>query len=166
MTERTLTDQFLRELESEVVSTKKCLERIPEDRFRWKPHEKSLDMGYVGQIVAEIPRWISTAIEVGEINFGTFKHNEMKNGAELLAEFESNMEGARKALAGIGDESLEKMFALKAGDQVLMSDSVRNTISSSINHLVHHRGQLTVYFRLAGIPVPSIYGPSGDEKTF
>ena len=161
-----LAKQFLRELEAEVSASRKCLERVPENLFSWKPHEKSMNMGYLALIVAEIPRWVSTAIEMGEINFATYKTATTKNAAELVAEFDKNMEGARKTLGTTSDEMLTEMFQLKMGDKILMSDTKGDTVSSSINHLVHHRGQLTVYMRLNGIPVPSIYGPSADDKTF
>jgi len=163
----TLAAQLLKELEAEAPASRKCLERIPENLFKWKPHERSMEMGYLAIIVMEIPRWISTAIEVGEINFGTFKHATPKDGAGLVAEFDKNMELARAALGKVSDEELVNgKFALKRGDQLLMGGSKIDTVSSSINHGIHHRGQLTVYMRLNNIPVPSIYGPSADDKSF
>lgn len=166
MSNNVLAGQLLKELEMEAPASRKCLERVPASLFSWKPHEKSMEMGYLSVIVSEIPRWISTAIEQGEINFGTFKHAEPKDGAGLVAEFDKNMEEARRVLAKATDEDLSKMFSLKSGDKVLMSGTKLDTVGSSINHLVHHRGQLTVYMRLNNIPVPSIYGPSADERTF
>jgi uncharacterized damage-inducible protein DinB len=166
MVNNILAAQLLKELEAEAPASRKCLERIPANLFKWKPHERSMEMGYLALIVAEIPRWISTAIEVGEINFGTFKHAAPKDGAELAAEFDKNMEGARKTLGKVSDEELAAMFSLKMGDKLLMSTTKLDTISSSISHSAHHRGQLTVYMRLNNIPVPSIYGPSADDKTF
>jgi uncharacterized damage-inducible protein DinB len=153
----------------EARASRRCLERVPDgkDDFKWKPHERSMEMGYVALMVAEIPRWISTAVEVGEVNFGTFKHEEPQTAADLVRQFDANMEGAKKALENVSDKELEEgRFVLKAGEQVLMEDTKKNTVMSSINHLVHHRGQLTVYLRLRDVAVPSIYGPSGDEKTF
>jgi uncharacterized damage-inducible protein DinB len=166
MASKILVEQFLKELEAEAPASRKCLERIPENLFKWKPHEKSMEMGYLSIIVAEVPRWILTALEIGEVNFGTFKHGDSKNAADLVAEFDRNMEGARKALGKISDENLAEMFYLKRGDKTLMSMTKLDTVSSSINHMVHHRGQLTVYMRLNNIPVPSIYGPSADEGKF
>jgi uncharacterized damage-inducible protein DinB len=166
MANNLLAAQFLKELEAEAAASRKCLERVPENLFKWKPHERSMEMGYLAIIVMEIPRWVSTAVEAGEINFGTFKHATPKDGAELVAEFDKNMEEARRVLGKASDEDLAGMFYLKAGDKVLMSGTKLETVSSSINHGVHHRGQLTVYMRLNNIPVPSIYGPSADDKTF
>lgn len=150
----------------EATSTRKCLERIPGELFGWKPHERSMQMGYLGLVIAEIPRWISTAIKAGEINFGTFKHAAPKTGAELAKEFDDNLAQAKEALENVPDKAMAEMFYLKAGDKVLMSDTKLDTVRSSINHMVHHRGQLTVYLRLNNIPVPSIYGPSADDASF
>src|SRR6185437_11037868 len=156
----TLGKLFLEEIEAEKEASRKCLERIPADAFDWKPHEKSMPMGRLALIVAEVPRWVSTALEVGEINFGSFKHAEVKGPEDLVKEFNKNMDAAQKALEGASDEQFRGTFTLKMGDKVLMSDTKLNTVRSSINHWVHHRGQLTVYMKLKGIPVPSIYGPS------
>lgn len=161
-----LTESLLKELEAEAPATRKCLERIPGDKFDWKPQEKALTMARLALIFAEIPRWIPTAIEESEINFGTFAHVEAKTAADFVKEFDSGMEKAKAVLEKCSDEDLQEMFTLKAGDRVLMSTTKEEMVRSSINHLVHHRGQMTVYFRIAGISVPSIYGPSGDEKTF
>lgn len=162
----TLCNQFLEELEAEVTSTRKCLERIPQELFGWKPHDKSLNMGYTADIVAEIPRWISITIEKSVIDFATFEHFQPKTTDELVKYFMDNLELARTSLRNFTDEGLSEMFYLKNNGQVLSSSTKKDSISSSINHLVHHRGQLTVYMRLNEIPVPSIYGPSADDKTF
>ena len=166
MSHTTFGDEFLKELEAEVAASRKCLERIPEGLFDYKPHEKSMPMGYLALIVAEIPRWITHIIEEGDIDFGTFQHFQPKNTSELVNYFDENMQKAKKALQNVSDDALAEMFALKRNGEVLFSSSKKDNISSSINHLVHHRGQLTVYMRLNDIPVPSIYGPSADDKVF
>lgn len=158
---------YLKDIEVEAAASRKCLERVPADKFNWKPHEKSMEMGQLALIVAEVPRWISTAIEVGVINFGSFRHAEVRTGLDLVAEFNGNLEDARKALENISDEEmLNGVFSLKMGDTLLMSGPKLDTVSSSIRHWIHHRGQLTVYLRLCDIPVPEIYGPSADEGKF
>lgn len=157
---------FLKELEAEAPASRKCLERIPDNLFTWKPHEKSMEMGYLALIIAEIPRWISTMVEAGEINFGTFKHVQPKTAADLVKQFDEGLEHARKVLQTASDETLAEPFYLKGGDKVFVSSTKGEMIGPTINHLVHHRGQLTVYLRLNNIPVPSIYGPSADDKTF
>jgi uncharacterized damage-inducible protein DinB len=166
MNETTLGAGFLKELEAEAPATRKCLERIPETLFRWKPHEKSMDMGYLALLVAEIPRWITYVIEKSEIDFATFGHFQPKTTAELVKHFDENLKGAQNALRNVSNEALAGTFYLKNQGQVLFSSPKEESVGQSINHLVHHRGQLTVYMRLNGIPVPSIYGPSADEKTF
>ena len=157
---------FLKELEVESTASRKCLERIPESLFDWKPHEKSMPLGYLALIVAEIPLWISTMIETSEIDFARFAHAKPKTTAELVRHFDENLEKAKKALAATSDEALAEPFHLKNNGQLLVSAPKKDNVGSSINHLVHHRGQLTVYMRLNNIPVPSIYGPSADEPGF
>ena len=157
---------FLHELNAEIASTRKCLERIPENLFSWKPHEKSMNMGYLALLVAEIPKWISETIEKSVIDFANFKHFQPKNTSELVSHFDENIASARNALKKVTNEELSGMFYLKNNGVELFSLPIDETISSTLNHWVHHRGQLTVYMRLNDIPVPSIYGPSADEKTF
>lgn len=157
---------FLKEIESEAAATKKCLERIPETLFEYKPHPKSMNMGYLTLLVAEIPLWIKYMVEAGEIDFVTFPHFNPKTTQELVNHFEENLEGAKSALQGVSDDELQKTFTLKANGQVIYTAPKIQDIGTTINHWVHHRGQLTVYMRLNDIAVPSIYGPSADEKSF
>lgn len=157
---------YLEELKAEATATEKCLERIPETLFDFKPHPKSMTMGYLALLVAEIPLWITYMIEKGEIDFATFKHFQAKNTAELVNHYKENMKGAEHALQTVSDETLKEPFYLKANGQVLFSAPKIENIGTTINHWVHHRGQLTVYMRLNDIPVPSIYGPSADDKQF
>jgi uncharacterized damage-inducible protein DinB len=163
---RTLGAGFLKELEAEAASSRKCLERIPESLFDWKPHEKSMPLGYLSLLVAEIPLWIQVMVETSEIDFGTFQHFHPKTTAELVRHFDENMAKAKNALSNATDESLEEPFYLKMNGQVLVTVPKRDNVGPTINHLVHHRGQLTVYMRLNNLPVPSIYGPSADERGF
>jgi uncharacterized damage-inducible protein DinB len=158
--------EYARELEAEAPATRKCLERVPESLWGWKPHEKSMPMGYLVSLVAEIPMWISYSIEHTVIDFVTFAHDEPKTTSELIANYDRYVEGAKKALREVSNETLEETFYLKNNGHVLFSSPQKENISSSINHWVHHRGQLTVYMRLNDIAVPSIYGPSADEKGF
>jgi len=157
---------FLHELETETVSTHKCLERIPEGLFDYKPHERSMNMGYLALIIAELPDWITQTIKKSEIDFATYKPFQPKTTAELVKHFENNLVGAKDALQNVTDEELTGLFYIKNNGATLSSSRKDDSISSLINHLVHHRGQLTVYMRLNNILVPSIYGPSADEKTF
>ena len=158
--------ELLKELEAETRASRKCLGEIPASLFGWKPHEKSMPLGYLALLVAEIPKWITVMVQDSEINFATFKHFEPKDTAELVKHFDENLAGAKDALQNISDETLAEPFALKNQGQVIYSSPKQVNISSALNHLVHHRGQLTVYMRLNDLPVPSIYGPSADDRSF
>lgn len=162
----TFGTEYLSELESEVRATRRCLESIAETTYGWKPHEKSMNMGYLTLLVADIPRWITYTIERGEIDFATFEQFQMSTQAALLKHFDKNIEGAKTALKNVSNETLGEPFYLKNSGKLLYSTSKKETVQSSINHWVHHRGQLTVYMRLNNIAVPSIYGPSADERGF
>ena len=160
------SQSFLDELNAEYKSTRLCLERIPESLFEYKPHPKSMNLGYLTLLVAEIPLWIRHMIIDSEIDFVTFKHASPKTTAEMLAHFEDNIKGAREALQGTTDEELKSPFSLKANGQLLYTSPKIIDVGTTLNHWVHHRGQLTVYMRLNDIAVPSIYGPSANDKSF
>lgn len=156
--------EYLAELEAETGATRKCLDRVPETLYDWKPHEKSMNMGYLVLLVADIPKWITYIIEKSEIDLATFPQFKPKDTADLVRHFDENIEGARKALSNASD--LPGMFSLKRNGQVLFTSPKKENVGSTLNHWVHHRGQLTVYMRLNNIAVPSIYGPSADDRGF
>ncbi len=164
--EMSFGQRLIRELEMETAASRKCLERISEDLFDWKPHEKSMNLGYLALLVAEIPKWITTIINEPELDFAKFEHFQPKTNKDLVKHFDENLENAKKALRNVADEELEKPFYLKSDGQVVSEATKRETLEPAINHLVHHRGQLTVFMRLKNIAVPSIYGPSADDKGF
>jgi uncharacterized damage-inducible protein DinB len=157
---------YLKELEAEYAASRKCIERIPANLFDFKPHPKSMSLEYLTLLVAEIPKWLTSIIEDGEVNFATYKHVKPTTTEAMVKHFEENFAGAKRALQNVSDKALEEPFYLKNGEQVLSKDAKFNSISSTINHWVHHRGQLTVYMRLNDIAVPSIYGPSADDHSF
>lgn len=158
--------EYLRELESEARATRECLEKVPMDQPDWKPHEKSMPLGYLAVLVADIPRWIQYIIERSEIELATYEQADARSAEDLVALFDRNMEAAKKALLSVSDEGLKENFELKNNGELLFTSPKDESISSGINHMVHHRGQLTVYLRLKDISVPSIYGPSADMPTF
>ena len=166
MPEIQFAEEYAKEMNAEAAATRKCLERIPVTLYDYKPHEKSMAMGYLTLLVADIPNWIAYIVEKGEIDLATFPKFQAKSTEEMVKHFDENMQAAAKALKGVTNEQLQENFALKNQGQLLFSSSKKINVSSSINHWVHHRGQLTVYMRLNDIPVPSIYGPSADEQTF
>jgi uncharacterized damage-inducible protein DinB len=162
----TLVKEFLKALEAEASATRKCLERIPENLFAWKPHEKSMKMGYLASVVSDVPNWIARMAEGDEIDFAKWEKFEAKTTAQLVAHFDEALKKAKVVLSKVADEDLAGDFHLKNNGVILFTSPKIDSISSSIRHSVHHRGQLTVFMRLKDIPVPSIYGPSADEKHF
>ena len=162
----TIIDQFVSEFEAEIPATRKCIERVPEKLYDWKPHEKSMTFGNLTMLVAEIPKWITAMIKTGVIDLQTFNHIQAKTTSEMVNHFDENVIGAKQAIKELSMEDLAKPFVLKMGAQTLYSSPLNENISSTLNHWVHHRGQMTVYMRLNDILVPSIYGPSADDKNF
>ena len=164
--ESVLAGEWLRELEAEVRATKECLAEVPMDKADWKPHEKSMPLGYMAQLVADIPRWIQYIIEESVIDFATYPQFKGATAEELVSHFEKSVEGAKKALESITDDELKELFYLRHGEKELFKTPKHDSISQAINHLVHHRGQLTVYLRMHDRKIPAIYGPSGDSGGF
>ena len=150
----------------ESAATRKCLESFSMDLFKWKPHEKSMEMGYLAVLVAEIPKWISTMINESELDFATFEHLQPETTEDIVKHFDENLEAAKTDLQNLSDEELGKTFHLKSNGQTVFEGTKLSMLEPVINHLVHHRGQLSVYMRLNDIAVPSIYGPSADDRSF
>jgi uncharacterized damage-inducible protein DinB len=167
-----LTDLFLGELDREGPLTRRALEAVPEGRDDWKPHAKSMPLGRLAGLIAMMPSWLSMTIEQDEFDLmappGTKSpfSRQLKTRAELLQALEEGIAGAKKALQGTTDEHLMKRWQLKAGGKVVADHPRHVMLRDSINHLSHHRGQLTVYLRLNDVPVPAIYGPSADDQRF
>ncbi|MBS1801105.1 MAG: damage-inducible protein DinB [Acidobacteria bacterium] len=161
---------FLEELKREEAGTRKALERVPEGKNDWAPHEKSMKMGYLASLVATMPSWIEMMINQDELDFAPVGENknkpiEWKKTAELLAIFDESMKKGIAALESTTDEHLMTNWKLKAHGH-LISDESRyiNILNGVLAHWAHHRGQLTVYLRLNEAPVPSLYGPTADER--
>lgn len=157
---------ILGELEHEIATTRKCLERVPENLFDYKPHEKSMTMIRLATHVAEMVNWITVTCTSDELDFagGDYKPFEAKSNAELLEYLDKNAAEALEALKNTSDEDMQKPWSLKNGETTYFTMPKIATLRTfCLNHVWHHRGQLTVYLRLNDIPVPSIYGPSADE---
>lgn len=163
---KTLAQYYISEIKAENNASRRCLERIPESTYKFKPHEKSMEMGYLSLLVAEIPRWISYIIKETIIDFATYPQFTLGDPQALLRHYDDNVAGAIDALENLSEEQLQEEFSLKNNGQLLYSQAKLPAIGEAINHWVHHRGQLTVYMRLNDIAVPSIYGPSADERKF
>lgn len=166
MSQTTIGKTYLKELETEVTATRKCLERVPMNLYKFKPHETSMEMGYLTLLVADIPRWIAVLIEQPDLDFATDERFTPGTTDDVLKRFDDNVQRAKKALSNVQDEALQETFSLKNSGQLLYSSSKLSQLEQTINHMVHHRGQLTVYMRMNGIAIPSIYGPSADERHF
>lgn len=162
--QKTFGQIYSAELLSEAEATRKCLQSVPEGLYEYKPHEKSMKMGHLVLTVAGIPDWIRHIIEVGDVDFKTYHLNEPKTTTDMVKFFDENLAAAQKALEKVTDEDLQKPFSLRMGEVILSTGNKNDTIRDTINHLTHHRGQLTVYMRLNNIPVPKIYGPTADDK--
>lgn len=163
-----LTSALIAELQHEAATTRKVLERIPEEKFDWKPHEKSMSMQRLATHVAEMFGWITTTIKTSELDFaaGNYEPIAPKTNQELMDYFEKQIGEATQALESFSDESMMDNWTLKNGEQTYFTMPKAAVLRSfCFNHVVHHRGQLTVYLRLNEIPVPEIYGPSADEGT-
>ena len=165
-----LSELFLSQLQSEEGSTRKVLQRVPEGRNDWKPHEKSMPLGYLSALVAGMPGWIEFMVNRDELDIQSpggaqFKPQVPDTNRELLAAFEQNLSKARAALQATSDEHLLKpwkfIVAGHVADERPRFMMIRDAVFS---HMAHHRGQLTVYLRLNEAKVPSIYGPSADER--
>lgn len=161
-----MIDGFMGELKHEAEMTRKVLERLPAEKFGWKPHEKSFSLGKLASHVAEIPGWMSGIIQQDVFDVSKdYVPFEAKRSADLLQKLEEGVKSALAAMPGTSNERLMANWALKSGDQVMFEMPrvavLRNFV---LNHIVHHRAQLTVYMRLLNISVPAIYGPSADEK--
>jgi uncharacterized damage-inducible protein DinB len=161
-----IAEAMIGEFTQESASTRKMLERLPEDKFAWKPHEKSMSLGRLGAHLAEIPEWAATIVNDESFDMASvdFKPKVFSNKQELLECFEKNVESFQSVLKGQTDEHLFTNWKLMQGDQVAV-DMMRAACLRGfvLSHLIHHRGQLSVYLRENDVPLPAIYGPSADE---
>lgn len=165
-----LSEVFLPEYDQEMKTTRATLERIPEDKLTWRPHEKSMPLGRLAGHIAEMAGWPTVTIKQDSIHFTAAGGQQpmqplvATSRKELLETFDGLVTQAHQAIAGVSDEELMKPWSLLKSGQVLMTMPKLNVLRTfCINHIIHHRAQLGVYLRLNNIPVPSVYGPSADE---
>ena len=162
-----MKDAFIAELKYESVLTQKMLERVPLDKKEWKPHEKSYTLGRLATHVAEIPQWISRIITIDDFDFlaHEFSRHTTDSKDELMNIFQEKLNKAISDLETMNDDDFDKTWILRSGDQVIRNMPKKVAIRGmGFSHLIHHRGQLSVYLRLLDIPVPGMYGPSADER--
>lgn len=164
-----INQAFLGELDHEAATTRKMLERVPMDKLAWKPHDKSMSMGQLATHVAQLPGFAPFVMTTPEFDLAAPGRNntpaEFKTNKELVEFFDGNVKQMRDALTAATDEALRETWSLRKGEQVIFTLPRAGVMRSMIlSHLIHHRGQLSVYLRLNSVPVPSIYGPSADEQ--
>jgi uncharacterized damage-inducible protein DinB len=162
-----LRDSILMELDQEAQTTKRVLDRIPEDKLSWKPHPKSYSLGQLALHVASVPGNVAAAAAQDTFEAPSFAQPQPKSREEILVAFSKSLAGAKETLEKMDDARLLAMWSLTKNGKVLMSVPRIGFIRSILmNHNYHHRGQLSIYLRMLDVPVPSIYGPSADENPF
>ena len=160
---------LLPEFDQEMKNTRTTLERVPDDKWGWKPHEKSGTVGWLASHIGTVPGWLTITIQTTELDYApvngpAWEPPKITNRKELLAEFDKEVAEARAALAKVSDADLMVNWKLLAGGKEILTMPRLACIRSFVlNHMIHHRAQLGVYFRLLNIPVPALYGPTADE---
>jgi uncharacterized damage-inducible protein DinB len=156
---------ILPEFDQEMANTRKLLERVPEDKMAWRPHEKSMALGRLASHVAELPGWATTTIKQDSLNLTPdMKGFQAASRKELLETFDKNAAEARQAIAGASDAHLQKPWTLAVSGKTFFSMPRTAVLRGFVmNHLIHHRAQLGVYCRLNDVPIPGMYGPSADD---
>lgn len=163
-----IKDGFISELKHEASFTKKMLERVPWDKKDWKPHEKSMTLGRLATHITETLKWISNIRHIDDFDFMrdlSFEFHTAATKEQLMQAFQENLENALSDLAAMSDEDFNKIWIVRRGEQVMYNMPKKVAVRAwGFSHQVHHRGQLSVFLRLLGVPVPGMYGPSADER--
>lgn len=159
---------FLKELEQENQTTQKFLELVPDDKFDWQPHPKSMTIKRLTTHITDLPNWVTMGLTTDELDFNSNNWQEpvINHTAELLSNQEKSMQSAMESLQQADEKILDEPWVLRQGDQVFMTSTKGEVVRMSLNQIVHHRAQLGVYLRLLNIPIPGSYGPSADEMEF
>ena len=158
-----IAESFVPEFDQEMATTRRLLERVPSEKGTWKPHEKSFPLGHLAQLVARMPGWITGIMTATGLDVRSGQGYTYEQTETLLAEFDRHVKEARAAMLAAKDPDYLVTWSLKAGERVLFTLPRVAVVRQTINHLIHHRGQLSVYLRLVDVPLPSIYGPTADE---
>ncbi len=153
----------LQEFDQEMATTRRVLARVPSDKGAWKPHEKSFALGHLAQLVSWMPGWIAMTLLEPHIDLAAGARYSFQPTETLLAEFDKSVAAAREALTSVSGDALSAPWQLRHGEHVIFTAPRAEVVRQHLSHMVHHRGQLSVYLRLIDVPVPSIYGPTADE---
>ena len=166
-----LNELLLAEYDREVARSRKALEQIPDGKRDWKPHDRSMQFGYLSEMVATIPTWVAMMIDRDELDIAPkdgaqMKREQLNTRDDYLRAHDKASADGRAALQSATDEHLLKPWRLLVAGNAVLEMSRHDMVSDTLNHLVHHRGQMTVYLRLMGAKVPALYGPSADDQAF
>ena len=165
----TIGQMIAAELKQETGSTRKMLERIPAEKFSWKPHDKSMTLVRLAGHVVEMVMWTGITLTQDELDFAKsdFQPKEYTEAPEMVADFDKNVADAVESLNSVSNETMMQNWKLRNGEEIYFEMPKAVVMRSMVmNHIIHHRGQFSVYLRMLDIPVPSIYGPSADEQIF
>ncbi|MBK0377749.1 DinB family protein [Mucilaginibacter segetis] len=157
---------FFKQLEEESVTTRKMLERIPDDKYDWKPHEKSMTIRSLATHIAELPTWVSVTFTTDELDFAAnaYAPVTINNTDELLDLFEKSLAEARMHLVPENEAKVDEIWTLRNGNEIYNRRAKWEVLRMTLSQIIHHRAQLGVYLRLLNIPIPGSYGPSADEQ--
>lgn len=163
-----LTQMLLKEMEQEAKTTRKMLERVPSDKFDWKPHEKSMTIRSLSTHIAELPSWVSMTLTTTELDFANnpYQPQKIDSKEDLMAYFEKSLEDGRTHLEKADDMDLVPNWILRNGEEIYNVSTKGEVIRMTYCQIVHHRAQLGVFLRLLDVPIPGSYGPSADEMKF
>ena len=169
MTTGRIAQLLLSEFDEEMAATRRVLERVPSNQYAWKPHPRSMSLRRLAMHVAELPKWALDAFAVDEVDIaphpGPPTNRRVGDSVTNIVQwFTGHAQAARAAVAAATDDEFAQAWTLKSGGRTLWTKSRLAVYRNAINHMIHHRGQLTLYLRLNGVPVPGVYGPSADEQ--
>jgi uncharacterized damage-inducible protein DinB len=166
---KTIGKALAAELKEEAATTRKIIERLPNDKFDWKPHEKSMSLSQLASHIIEMVGWTTPTMTLDGLDFATmdYKPTIHENTASMLETFDKNVAESISVLSNASDEEFAKSWYMRKGETLFFELPRAAVLRSMVfSHIIHHRGQLSVYIRMLGVPVPMIYGPSGDEGSF
>ena len=163
-----MIQMFLKELDAEAKTTRKMLSRIPDDKYDWQPHPKSMTIRRLATHVAELPSWITMTLTTSELDFANnpYKPEVINNTAELMKYFEKNLADGRSHLDAASEEQLAESWTLRHGQDIYSTSPKSEVLRMAYSQIIHHRAQLGVFLRLLDIPIPGSYGPSADDMSF
>jgi len=159
-----IAEKLLPEFDQEMATTRRVLERVPDDNPDWKPHPKSFSIAHLAQLLSWMPGWVGQTLTSTELDLASGSGYSVQSTDTLLKTFDENVRASREAIAASKDSDYDVPWSLKMKDNVLFTLPRGEVVRQHISHLSHHRGQMTVYLRLRDVPVPSIYGPTADES--